>query len=358
MDDLRAIGEFSEQSGLSAKRLRSYAAEGLLVPAAVDSVSGYRYYAPGQLREARLIAVLRQAGMALSEIATVLRDPSNARLDAWAAHVESDASERRKALASARRLLATDDVPAGAPDATTRGIALTTLITASRTDVGRERDNIEDAVAVNDNLIAVADGMGGAPGGEVASAIAIAILEAAFTGRSLDELSASARAANRAIWDRARASSELLGMGSTLCAVGLTADGYLSLVNVGDSRAYLLRGGTLRQLTQDHTVTADLVRRGELGPGEAVDHPHRHVLTRVLGVGPDVDPDTDALLAVEGDRLLVCTDGLFNEVRDEEIASAMSKTEQIESIADALIGLALSAGGRDDIAVVVAEVQN
>src|SRR5262245_13966008 len=116
VDDLLPIGEFSERTGLSPNRLRSYAAGGLLVPAAVDSASGYRYYAPGQVREAKVIDTLREAGMPLAEIAALLRDPSLDRLDAWARRVESDAAHRQQALDLARDLLsigATPSTPAG-----------------------------------------------------------------------------------------------------------------------------------------------------------------------------------------------------------------------------------------------------
>jgi len=216
------------------------------------------------------------------------------------------------------------------------------------------RDNNEDALVSNDHLAAVADGMGGHPGGEVASAVAIALTQAAFTGRSLDELQAAVRAANRAIWDRASAGLE--GMGTTICAAGLTEDGNLAVVNVGDSRAYVFRNGSLTQLTQDHSVTAEAVRRGELSEHEALDHPHRSVLTRALGVAPDVELDSTAHSAIEGDRLLLCTDGLFNEVPNDEIASIMAATGDIQTTADGLVELALSRGGRDNISVVLGEI--
>ena len=141
---------------------------------------------------------------------------------------------------------------------------MTMLHTVTRTDIGRVRKDNEDVVVGTDRLAAVADGMGGHPGGEVASAIAIALVHAAFTGRSLDELQAGVRAGNRAIWDRACESSDLEGMGTTICAAGLVEDGRLAVVNVGDSRAYVLRNGALMQLTHDHSVTAEAVRRGEL----------------------------------------------------------------------------------------------
>src|ERR1700674_4819464 len=142
VDDLMPIGEFSERSGLSAKRLRSYAAGGLLVPAAVDSASGYRYYSPGQLREATLIDTLREAGMPLADIAALLRDPSCDELDAWARRVEIDAEHRRKALDLVRRLLSIEATSFTPVDNERSGKeSMMRLRTVSHTDIGRVRDN-------------------------------------------------------------------------------------------------------------------------------------------------------------------------------------------------------------------------
>jgi PPM family protein phosphatase len=357
VDHLMPIGEFSQRSGLSPKRLRSYAAGGILVPEAVDSATGYRYYSPDQLREAKLIDALRAAGMPIADIAALLRDPSCDQLDAWASRVETEASHRQQALGLARRLLSIEAMsPAPAECERSGKEATMKFRTVSCTDIGRVRDSNQDAVASRDDLAVVADGMGGPPGGEVASAVAVSLVQAAFTGRSLDELQAAVRAANRAIWDRAGASADLDGMGTTICAAGLTGDGSLAIVNVGDSRAYVLHNGSLTQLTDDHSVTAELVRRGELTEQEALDHPHHSVLTRALGVGPDVELDGLAHAAVAGDRLLVGTDGLFNEVHNDEIASLMAATEDLQAAADALLELALSRGGRDNVSVVIAEL--
>lgn len=351
------IGEFSERSGLSPKRLRSYATAGLLVPAAIDSLSGYRYYSPGQLREARLIDALRVAGVPLAQIEPLLRDPSPERLDACVQQVEVDAAQRREALILARRLLAVDVDGATGTAEHSRNEAMTRLQAAARTDIGRVRDNNEDAVLCLDHLVAVADGMGGHPGGEVASNLALSLLDASFTGDSLTELEAAVRAANRAISERAAASRDLEGMGTTLCAVGVTGDGRLAVVNVGDSRAYLMRDSSLRQLTADHSITGELIRRGELTEQDALSHPHRSVLTRALGCGPEVDVDGAQHLATEGDRLLLCTDGLINEVAENDIPTLMDSALYVGPVADALVERALSNGGRDNIAVVVAEVR-
>ncbi len=128
------------------------------------------------------------------------------------------------------------------------------LRTAARTDIGCVRESNQDAVVSRDRLVAVADGMGGHPGGDTASSLAVAFVEATFTGRSVDELAAGVRAANMAIFERATEVDGLEGMGTTLCAVGLTDEGTLAVVNVGDSRVDLVRDGVLRQLTEDHSV--------------------------------------------------------------------------------------------------------
>lgn len=346
-----SIGEFAQRSGLSPKRLRSYAAAGLLSPASVDSSSGYRYYSMQQLGTARIIDALREAGMPLADIASLLRDPSVDRLDAWAEAVEADAQQRRDALMTARDLLAS----LANHDPTVK-VPMTQLKTASRSDVGQVRENNEDAVVAGDRLTVVADGMGGHPGGEVAAAVAVSLVDAAYTGRSIDELEAAVRAANRAIWDRANTDEDLQGMGTTICAVGLTADGCLAVVNVGDSRAYLMHGGSLRQLTQDHSVTAELVARGELSEHDARTHPMHGYLTRALGVGPSVQLDSVTQLVAEADRLLLCSDGLFNEVPQDEIASLLATADSVHAAADGLLELAQSRGGHDNISLIVGDV--
>ena len=356
MEELMSIGEFSRQCGLSAKRLRTYADGGLLVPAAVDPATGYRYYRPSQARDARLIDRLRAAGMPLTDIGQVLAAPSAERLDAWNVQVETDAAQRRRALEQARRLL-TGDAPAS-PDRTlpSRKARTMNLRAATRTDIGRVRENNEDAAVATDRLAVVADGMGGHPGGEVASAVAVSLVQAAFSGHSLNELEAAVRAANRAIWDRASTNPDLDGMGSTICAAGLTDDGHVALVHVGDSRAYVLRDGALRQVTDDHSVTAELVRRGELSEQNAAGHPMHGYITRALGVGPDVELGARTVAATAGDRILVCTDGLVNEVRQPEICAVLTRTEDVQAAADELVELALTRGARDNVAVVVADL--
>jgi DNA-binding transcriptional MerR regulator len=204
---------FAERSGLSPKRLRSYAAAGPLVPAAVDDESGYRYYAPGQLLEARVIDALRRADLPVAEILTLMLDPSARRLDEWERRVELRTAERREALRQARDLLAVDH-RSDAPDATADTEQETSMYLNAVTwsDVGRVRERNEDRAVGTDRLLAVADGMGGPPGGDIAASTAVAVVEAAFAGRSLDELAAGVRASNAAVFERARDERRLEGM--------------------------------------------------------------------------------------------------------------------------------------------------
>ena len=233
---------------------------------------------------------------------------------------------------------------------------MTRLRTAGRTDIGQLRENNEDFIVSSDRIALVADGMGGHPGGEIAASVVAGLAPASFTGQSVDELEAGIRAANWAIRDRAVAQPGLEGMGTTICAVGLLTNGRLALVNVGDSRAYLWHKGVLNQLTQDHSVTADLVRRGELREEEVAKHSYYGVLTRALGVGPDVEIDRSTLAVDQGDRIIVCSDGLFNELSTLEIASAMAGGGDVASVVDNLVDGAIAHGGRDNVSVVVAEV--
>ena len=145
------------------------------------------------------------------------------------------------------------------------------------------------------------------------------------------------------------------GMGTTICAVGLLADGQLALVNVGDSRAYLWHEGSLKQLTRDHSVTSELIERGELQEEDARSHPYYGVLTRALGVGSDVEIDRTTFVFGEGDRTVVCSDGLFNELSGEEITTIMASGGDVLAIVDNLIDEAVARGARDDVSVVVAE---
>lgn len=362
MDELLSIGEFSDQCGLTPKMLRSYADAGLLLPAAVDPESGYRYYSPGQLHDAAIVAALRQAGISVADIRAFVEHPTAARLTEWERQLEEEGRTRRAALQRVRDLAVLTGSPERSrPQSTVPygGAVVSHLQASSATDIGRVRGANEDVVVAEDRLVAVADGMGGAPGGALAARTAADALRARFDGGDLGDLRDAVLAANADVWSRARADDELHGMGTTMCAAALVqVDGetHVGVANVGDSRAYLVRDGSIQQLTEDHTVVADLIRRGELEPDEAASHPHRHVLTRVLGMGPAVDVDTVVVAPQPGDRLLLCTDGLYNEIDEEQMAAVLaSAAGQPETVAEDLVAAALEAGGNDNVSVVVVD---
>jgi PPM family protein phosphatase len=320
----------------------------------VDPDSGYRYYSLQQVAEARMIDVLRQAGMPLAEIHAFLRQPSPQGLESWARQLRAEEAQRHDAVARAQKLVANSGYLPSArwDDQPEEGM---TLSTAGRTATGVVRENNQDAIVAGDRLAVVADGMGGHPGGDIAARVATEVVQAAFTGRSPEELEAAVRAANWVIWDRAAYDPTLSGMGTTMCALGLLRDGSIALVNVGDSRAYRWRAGTLHQLTDDHSVTAEMVRRGELLAEEAPGHPYHGVLTRALGVAAEVEIDTTTLAVEAGDRFVMCTDGLFNELSTSEISGVVGSGRTLRAVASDLVELAVAAGGNDNVSVVVAE---
>ncbi|MEO7443428.1 MAG: Stp1/IreP family PP2C-type Ser/Thr phosphatase [Acidimicrobiales bacterium] len=234
------------------------------------------------------------------------------------------------------------------------------LRSGGATDVGLVRSNNQDQFLVTDVLCSVADGMGGHAAGEVASLTAIEALRVAFEADvTADGLAQAVRNANRAVWDRAQEQRDLRGMGTTITAVALVTendDDVLAVVNVGDSRAYLLRDGNLDQLTEDHSVPEELRRAGRLSPSEAATHPQRNVLTRALGVDPEVEVDCFMVTPYQGDRLALASDGLFNEVDHTEIARVLRTEPDPVKAAQELVRLAREGGGNDNITVVVVDV--
>jgi serine/threonine protein phosphatase PrpC len=237
---------------------------------------------------------------------------------------------------------------------------VTRLRHGSATDVGRVRQNNEDDLLVAAPLFAVADGMGGHAAGEVASAIAVQMLGERFDGdRTAGGLAQAVRAANRAVWEKAQEQPGLRGMGTTLTAVALVEDDgqeVLAVVNVGDSRAYRLQHGELEQLTEDHSLVEELVRSGRISLEEAHAHPQKHVLTRVLGVDPDVEVDCFRVVPYRGDRFLLASDGLFNEVDDRTIASVLRRVDDPNAAAAELVELAKDNGGSDNITAVIIDI--
>ncbi|MGH9101761.1 MAG: Stp1/IreP family PP2C-type Ser/Thr phosphatase, partial [Acidimicrobiales bacterium] len=228
------------------------------------------------------------------------------------------------------------------------------------TDVGRVRTTNQDRALAAATLFAVADGMGGHQGGEVAAELAVRTLgDRFFQDPTESGLREAVRAANAAVWERGQADAALRGMGTTLTAVAVVGDPpeeRLELVNVGDSRTYLLRGDRLLQLTNDHSLVEEMVRNGEISPAEAAVHPGRHILTRAIGERPDVDIDAWLLVPATGDRLLLCSDGLINEVQDREMAELVRRSRDPQGASEALVARATDNGGSDNITVVVVEV--
>jgi len=245
---------------------------------------------------------------------------------------------------------------------------MTRLRAAADTHTGYVRSTNQDLALVSGDLVAVADGMGGHLGGEVAARTAIEeLLEAFARDRSGDGFVAAARRANRAVWRKSRVERTLHGMGTTLTALALVergdddgaeASARLVLLNVGDSRAYVFEIDTqhLRQLTEDHSVVEEMVRHGELTHEEAAVHPHRHVLTRALGIEAEVALDIWELEAAVGSRFLLCSDGLTNELPDGEIADILGRAASPEEAVGELVGRALGHGGMDNVTVVVADI--
>ncbi len=225
------------------------------------------------------------------------------------------------------------------------------------THVGKIRRNNEDSLTVIEpQTFVVADGMGGAQAGEVASQLLVEVVKIVLAEipAPWDEkiLSRAILAANEKILSTARQNSEYRGMGTTATILSLNgAQGYFA--HVGDSRLYLLRSGTLRQLTEDHSYVETLVRRGELTAEAARTHPMKNVLTQAVGAMDDIQVDAGNFPVQGGDIFLLCTDGLTNMVDDATIAKIL---QNAENPADALIDAALAAGGRDNVTVIVAGV--
>jgi protein phosphatase len=230
------------------------------------------------------------------------------------------------------------------------------LLVGERTDVGRVREGNEDEKLVDQRmgLYAVADGMGGHQAGEVASQTALEALRAAVSsGTPIRE---AITKANDAVLERSAGDERLRGMGTTMTAATLAAGGTLLIGHVGDSRAYLVRDGELRQVTEDHSLVEEMVRDGELTPEQAEVHPRRSVITRALGIEPGVEVDMYPVELQEGDRVLLCSDGLTGMVRTEDIAAILQREPDPQRAANALVDEANKAGGEDNITVVLLDV--
>ena len=230
------------------------------------------------------------------------------------------------------------------------------------TDAGKVRRNNEDALLIgegrDETLFAVADGIGGFEAGEEASRIAIEALNELEPGSPFQE---AVREANRRILAAGRGDERLSGMGTTVVAVrfgGTTERPVVEVAHVGDSRAYLLRGGSLRPVTEDHSLVAELVRSGDLTRAQAAEHPQKNLITRALGAEEEVEVDTAVLPVEAGDRILLCSDGLTDMVSEDGISEILAESAgDPEGAARRLLSAALDAGGTDNVTVVVVDVK-
>ena len=346
------IGAFARAARLSPKALRLYDELGLLRPARVDPVSGYRYYSPDQLGRARLVAWLRRIGMPLARIRVVceLESAEAAReVAAYWARVEADLAARRDLAAFLiDRLRGTEE------ERPPLGIRY-----AVRSDPGRVRPANEDAAYVGARLLAVADGFGGEGRGAPASAAVIEALRPLDAdvpaGDLLTALDRAVHDADAALAGLARADPSMEGSGSTLTAL-LWSGSRLGLVHVGDSRAYVLRGGELFQITHDHTHVQSLIDEGRLTPEEAASHPQRSLLLRALQGDGAAMADLKLREARPGDRYLLCSDGLSAVVPPARVHETLLTAADPDEAVRRLVDLANAAGGPDNVTCVVADV--
>jgi serine/threonine protein phosphatase PrpC len=352
--ELMTSGAFARASGLSRKALRLYDELGLLCPAQVDPVSQYRRYHPAQLEQARLVAWLRRLGMPLARIravSTLPRAQAAAELAGYWHQVEAETAAKRE--------LATFliDYLSGRDTAMRHAQGTLAVRYGMQSDIGLHRQDNEDSAYAGARLLAVADGMGGHAGGEVASAAVIEALRPLDTevpaGELLSALDHAVRRASSALREIVLQDPSLLGMGTTLTAL-LWSGSQLGLVHIGDSRAYLVRDGEVFQITHDHTLVQSLLDEGKITAGEAASHPQRSLLLQALG--GHFEPDLQLHEARLGDRYLLCSDGLHQVADAESMARVLLSIADPDQAAKDLIALAIDGGGPDNITCIVADV--
>ncbi|MGC5562723.1 MerR family transcriptional regulator [Streptomyces sp. FR-108] len=354
---LMTIGAFSKACRLSPKALRLYDELALLRPARVDPETGYRYYAPEQLEQARLVAWLRRLGMPLAEIREVsaLEPASAAReIRAFWSRVEAETATRRDLASFLVDHLA-------GPRADPRSLKETTMSTlelryAALTDTGLVRSANQDTVYAGARVLAVADGFGA--GGAPASGAAVEALkfldaEPLAAGNVLNLLEDAVQGATEAVREAAGPADPATG--TTLTAMVWTGS-QLALVHIGDSRAYLLRDGELFRITHDHTVVQSLLDEGRLTPEEAMTHPQRTLLAKALTGAGSPSPDIRLHDARPGDRYLLCSDGLSRVVPEDTLTATLTTTPDPTEAARTLMTTAHTSGAPDNVSCVVADV--
>lgn len=230
-------------------------------------------------------------------------------------------------------------------------------------DTGKLRNANEDSFLVSEHLLAVADGMGGHNAGEVASAMVVQLLREAASRKieSSESFTQLVSTINDAIFAAATGTTEQRGMGTTLTAIAISGststDEHVVVVNVGDSRTYIVRKGELRQVTVDHSYVQELVSEGVISANDARTHPRRNIVTRALGIDSKVIADSWTLPIVSGDRYLLCSDGLVDEISNEEILAILIQNADPQRAAECLIAAANDRGGRDNVTVIVADMR-
>ncbi|WP_309128163.1 MerR family transcriptional regulator [Microbacterium sp.] len=338
--ELMSIGDFARAAGLTPKALRIYDDLSLLRPAEVDERNGYRYYAADQLQAARLIAALRRVGMPLERIRVALALPHAAvaaEVTAFWRQTEADLRSRRtQVLALIADLRSKESTMTTARTPGTR--------VAHALGLGARAEQL-DAVHIADALWAVADGFGGAP---------------AVSGRFVDLLAAEPQPISAERWDllAAECAAEIGGeaRGSTFTAISLRGD-VATIAHLGDSRAWLLRDGVLRQLTTDHTEVAALVEEGRLSEEEARLHPRRAMLNRALTSGTSTDPDVIGTTVRRGDRLVLTTDGVHALFSEAELSALLTERDADAAVA-ATMAAVHEAGEPDNHAIVVVDIED
>ena len=236
------------------------------------------------------------------------------------------------------------------------------MLVSARSEIGRVRKDNEDNYLVSNerDLFVVADGMGGHAGGEVASSIVKRVLDEEITALQpaddCEKILLNALLKANSLILRLGRDQAYLGMGTTVTAA-MFVMGRLYIAHIGDSRAYLFREGQLQLLTQDHSLVNELLQKGELTKEEAEHHPRRNILTRALGTVENPQIDQFNLGVQRGDLLLLCTDGLHNLVKEQEIRQILSGSDQLEKMVDSLVDLALERGGNDNITAVLVKYE-
>ncbi|QGK70533.1 MerR family transcriptional regulator [Allosaccharopolyspora coralli] len=359
------IGAFARAVRLSPKALRLYDELGLLHPARVDPHSGYRYYTENQLEHARLVSWLRRLGMPLTRIRTVCASQASdaaAEVASYWAEVERLTDEQRRLATFLVEHLSGKDCPDRDERKGTEmadGPNTITLRYAVQSDHGRTREYNQDWAYAGDRLFAVADGFGDHGDADPVSALAVEALkpldDAIPAGDLLNTLQNAVGDAEIAVRDFARSDPAYEGVGTTLTAM-LLSGSQLALVHVGDSRAYLLRDGSLTRITHDHTVVQRMVDSGQITADEAASHPQRSILSQALHGGEIAAVDSGLHEVRAGDRYMLCSDGLSGVVEPEGMRSVLKSVDVPEKAVRRLVQLANERGGPDNITCVVADV--